>query len=188
MLNNDSEFVCWGRMSRVSCTGETSLWFHFGWPHFILLLKWRSTGWADTLKPWCGNWSKLVRTTLILLYVLGLKAELEYRNQTGKRQQRHHQLLFFFFFNACSLYGLAFPNFLAQMIHQPQKHLMGHIYLLYLVIRFLMQEIAFFTARPFLREHDFYISVKGRSCMMKYSITRKQVIWRLCHSQLSCYP
>lgn len=147
MLNNDSEFVCWGRMSRVSCTGETSLWFHFGWPHFILLLKWRSTGWAETLKPWCGNWSKLVRTTLILLYVLGLKAELEYRNQTGKRQQRHHQLFFFGFFNACSLYGLAFPNFLAQMIHQPQKHLMGHIYLLYLFIRFLMQEIAFFHGK-----------------------------------------
>lgn len=93
-----------------------------------------------------------------------------------------------FFLNACSLYALTFPNFLAQMIHQPQKHLMGHIYHLYLFIRFLMQEIAFFTARPFLQEHDFYISVKGRSCMMKYSITRKQVIWRLCHSQLSCYP
>lgn len=92
------------------------------------------------------------------------------------------------FFYACSLYGLAFPNFLAQMIHQPQKHLTGNIYLLYLFIRFLMQEIAFFTARPFLWEHDFYTSVKGRSCMMKYSITRKQVIWRLCHSQLSCYP
>ncbi len=91
-------------------------------------------------------------------------------------------------YNPCSLSSVALQNFSAQVIHQP--HLTGHINLFVLNLCTVSDAgNCFFPKQdPFLQEHNCYISIKGRNCMMKYSITRKQVIWRLCHYQLSFYP
>lgn len=118
------------------------------------------------------------RTTLILSFILELKAELKYRkgtksNQPAKRK-RFQKLQTF---NAYGLDDLAFTKFPAQLIHQPQLHLTGHIYLFVLnmgIYRFSdARNCFFFKARPYLWEHNCYISVKGRSCMLKSSITGK---------------